>query len=294
LKGNEILAGINVNNSPTVQDVWNSSPRWNFPFYSSPQSVGAPTSPLITRLGSESAGVGAYALINRHFYVEASAYRVANNFFRWLSGGTNFTFQGLEYLDGYNPYWRAYWEREKNSHSFMIGTYGLHADVFPNSANPRGITDSFTDVGFDTQYQYLANSHKVTVRGAYTYERRDWNASFPLGFVGTPKGNLESLNISSTYTYKNGWAFSAGFIETNGNRDPVTYGVFSPSGELLSDSPKTTCYTLEVDRHITQNIQLTAQYRRLGRLRGLRQNVDGNGRDATDNNTAWVSIYFGF
>ena len=294
VNGTEILAGIDVNNNPTIQDVWNSVPSWGYPFYVSPQSVGARTSPLITKLGSEAAGVGGYALINRHLYVEGSAYRVGNNFFRWLTGGTNFTFGGLEYLNGYNPYWRAYWQDEKGPHSWMLGTFGLHANVFPNSATPRGAVDTFTDYGVDTQYQYLANTHKVAVRGTYTYEKRDWKGSLPLGFVGTPKGNLETLNVNTTYTYKNSWAFSAGLIETNGNRDPVMYGVFSPSGALLSDSPKTTGYTLEVDRHITQNIQLNAQYRGLGRLNGLRHNVDGSGRDATDNNTAWVSIFFAF
>src|SRR5262249_3067290 len=102
LGGNEILAGIDTNNNPTVQDVWNSTPDWNFPFYTSPQAPGLPASPIITRLGSQSGSIGAYALVNRQVYAEVSFYRVASGLFRWMSAGTNLHQDGVNYLDGYN------------------------------------------------------------------------------------------------------------------------------------------------------------------------------------------------
>ena len=291
--GNEILAGIDTNNNPTVQDVWNSSPDWSFPFYSSPQAVSGPASPMISSLGSQSASIGAYVLIDRQFYVEASFYRAGTGFFRWMSAGTSFQ-DGANYLKGYNPYWRAYWEKAHGPQSFMIGTFGLRAGVFPNSASPSGPVDYFNDYGFDSQYQYLASTHKVTLRANYVYERRSWDASFPLGNVGTQGGNLKSMNFSGTYAYNNAWAFSAGLVSTNGNRDSTLYPVTSPAGDLVSASPKTTGYTLEIDRHITQNVQLMAQYRGFGRLNGLRHNVDGMGRNASDDNTLWLSVFFAF
>jgi hypothetical protein len=30
--GNELLVGVDSNNNPTVQDVWNSVPDWSYPF----------------------------------------------------------------------------------------------------------------------------------------------------------------------------------------------------------------------------------------------------------------------
>ncbi len=62
----------------------------------------------------------------------------------------------------------------------------------------------------------------------------------------------------------------------------------------MTASPKTTGYTLEVDRHLTQNIQLTAQYRGYIQFNGVRHNIDGLGRNAIDNNTLWLSAFFAF
>ena len=294
LGGNEILAGVDSNNSPTVQDVWNSVPDWSFPFYSSPQAPGGPASPIIGNLGAQSGSIGAYALVNRQFYFESSFYRAATGFFRWMSAGTAFQAGGKNYLAGYNPYWRAYWDKEHGAHSFMVGTFGMQARIYPDSSNPVGPTDLFTDYGFDSQYQHLAATHKYILRGSYIYEHRAWNASFPLGAAGTPEGNLKFLNLSGSYVYGNTWAFHAGYLLTNGNKDSSLYAVNAPSGDLISASPKTTGYTFEIDRHVTQNIQLMAQYRGFVRFNGLRHDIDGMGRSASDNNTLWLSIFFGF
>jgi hypothetical protein len=292
--GNEILAGIDSNNSPTVQDVWNTVPDWNFPFYSSPQSPGLPASPMIASLGAQAGSIGAYALVNRQVYVELSFYRVATGFFRWMGAGTAFQSGGANYLAGYNPYWRTYWTQSRGSHSYMLGAFGIRASVFPNSAEPGGITNVFTDYGFDSQYQYLANVHKFTLRASYIYENRSFDGSFPLGDVGTEKGNLKALNVSGSYMYGNAWAFHAGYFLTNGNNDASLYGVTAPSGDQITTSPQTSGYTLEVDRHITQSIQVMAQYRGFVRFNGLRHDIDGMGRNASDNNTLWLSVFFGF
>jgi hypothetical protein len=292
--GHEVLAGIDSNNSPTAQDVWNSVPSWNFPFYSSPQAPGAPASPMITSLGSQVGSIGAYALVDRTVYVETSFYRAGTGFLRWMSAGVSFQNGGANYLDGYNPYWRAYWTHSRGPHSLMIGTFGIRASVFPDSAMPTGRSDLFTDYGFDSQYQYLGEMHKITLRGSYIYERRSFDGSFPLGLAGETKGNLKTLNLNGSYVYGNAWAVHAGYFLTNGNNDSTLYGVDALSGDQVSASPLTTGYNLEVDRHLTQDIQLIAQYRGFFQVNGRRHNIDGIGRSASDDNTLWLSVFFGF
>ena len=294
LGGNEILAGIDSNNNPTLQDVWNSTPDWGYPFYGSPQAPSGPASPMITSLGAQTGSIGAYALVNRQVYVEASFYRAATGFFRWMSAGTSFQAGGENYLEGYNPYWRAYWTKARGPHSLMAGTFGMRARVYPDSSSPSGPVDVFTDYGFDSQYQYLGDTHKLTLRGSYIYERRAWDASFPLGISGTSRGNLKSLNLSGSYAYDNAWVFHAGYFSTNGNNDSALYAITTPTGDQVTSSPETTGYNLEVDRQITQNIQLMAQYRGFLRFNGLRRNIDGIGRNASDNNTLWLSVFFAF
>jgi len=292
--GNELLVGIDSNNNPTVQDVWNSTPSWGYPFYGSPQAPGGPASPMITSLGSQSASIGVYALLNREWYVEFSAYRVATDFFRWMSAGTAFQAGGENYLDGYNPYWRAYWTKERGPQSIMVGTFGMQSKVYPNSAAPSGPTDIFTDYGFDSQYQYLGDTHKLTLRGSYIYENQQWNASFPLAASSTPKGNLKSLNLNGSYGYRDHWTFSAAYFSTNGSDNTALYAVTDPSGNLLTSSPNTSGYVLEADRVITQNLQATLQYKGFTRFNGLTDNIDGLGRNASANNTLWLTVFFAF
>jgi hypothetical protein len=294
LASNELLVGIDTNNVPTVQDVWNSTPDWSFPFFGSPEALEGPASPMIMSLDGMVGGIGAYALLNRQIYVEASFYRVGTGLYRWMNGGTNFHAADQNYLKGENPYWRAYWTRQRGPQSFMVGTFGMRANVYPDSANPNGPADVFTDYGFDSQYQYLASVHKVTLRESYIYEHQSWDAGFPLGKSDTQKGNLKALNLNGSYAHDDTWSLHAGYNMTNGNNNAALYAITSPTGDELTASPKTTGYTLEADRKITQNIQLTAQYRGFLQFNGLRHNIDGLGRSASDNNTLGLSVFFAF
>ncbi|MDQ2775584.1 MAG: hypothetical protein M3Y57_11810 [Acidobacteriota bacterium] len=292
--GGELLLGIDSNNNPSVQDVWNSTPSWAYPFYGSPQAAGGPASPMIESLGEQSGSVGAYALWNREWYAEVSFYRVGADLFRWMTAGTAFQAGGKNYLDGYNPYWRAYWTKESGPHSVMVGTFGMESRVYPDSTMPSGPTDAFTDYGFDSQYQYSGDVHKLTLRGSYIYENQHWNASFPAGGSSTPNGNLKSLNLNGSYGYRDHWVFNAAYFSNNGNNNTALYAVTSPSGAQLTSSPNTSGYVLEADRLITQNLQATLQYKGFVKLNGLANNIDGLGRTASANNTLWLTVFFAF
>ncbi len=293
--GNELLLGVDTNNNPAEQDVFNSMPGpWGYPFYSSPQAPAGPASPMIASLGAQAGGVGAYALLNRQWYAEVSFYRVANDLFRWMSAGTSFQAGGKNYLQGYNPYWRAYWTKEKGPQSLMIGTFGLHSKVYPDSSLPSGPTNVFTDSGVDAQYQYLADIHKVTLRASYLYEDQQWNADFLQGASSNAKGNLKSLNLNGSYGYRNQWILNAGYFSAHGNNNAARYAITDSSGNQLTASPNTSGYVLEVDRLITQNVQATLQYKGFGRFNGLTDNVDGMGRRASANNTLWMTIFFAY
>src|SRR5690242_15408354 len=74
--GQELLWGLTVNNSPTVQDPWNSTPVWGFPYNRSPLAPTPTAATLVdSSLGQRVIGVGAYSLWNNLLYVEADAYK---------------------------------------------------------------------------------------------------------------------------------------------------------------------------------------------------------------------------
>jgi hypothetical protein len=124
----------------------------------------------------------------------------------------------------------------------MIGTFGMHSDVYPDSAVPSGPTDSFADTGFDSQYQYLGDTRKLTLRGSYIYEQQSWKGSFPSGNVSNAKGNLKTVNLSASFALRDAWTFTGGYVLSNGNNNAALYGISDSNGNQLSAKPNTTGY----------------------------------------------------
>ena len=78
LASKPVLWGVTVNNSPTVQDVWNSTPVWGYPFASSGVAPTPAAAPLVDgSLAQNVAGLGTYALWADHVYGELTVYRSA-------------------------------------------------------------------------------------------------------------------------------------------------------------------------------------------------------------------------
>ena len=61
-EGRKVEYGITVNNNPTVEDLWNSTPAWGFPFASADSAPTPAAAALIDgTLAQQVAGAGAYA-----------------------------------------------------------------------------------------------------------------------------------------------------------------------------------------------------------------------------------------
>ena len=76
LLGREAVFGVSVNNNPTVNDVWNSTPAWGYPYLASEL---APTPGAMTLIEGTFAqqviGVNPYIYWNRLIYAEVGGYR---------------------------------------------------------------------------------------------------------------------------------------------------------------------------------------------------------------------------
>ncbi|MFO1415498.1 MAG: hypothetical protein U1F10_16665 [Burkholderiales bacterium] len=289
----ELLVGLDLNNGPSNQDVWNTVPAWAYPFYGSPIAPGAPASTMLSTVIGQSGGVGVYALWNRKLYAEISAYRVGTGFWRWATIGTAYGTQGgADYLSGYNPYWRFFYNDESGPHNWMIGTFGMVSNVYPNNLVQTGPTDRYTDYYVDAQYQYLEDESQWTLRGTWYYERQSFGGSYPQGLSSTPTGNLNGITISGTYTLRNAWSFSAAYFQSNGSDNADLYAVTGPTGNVLSASPNTSGYYLQANWIPTQNLKLQLQYSGFLKFNGLTGNIDGMGRSPADNNTLWFNVFF--
>src|SRR5205823_2885128 len=115
------------------------------------------------------------------------------------------------------PYWRVAFEQNLDIHSLEVGTFGLKSNVVPLGMPSAG-TDSFTDIGVDTQYQYLGNPHTVTLRASWIHENRNLGASQALGLADNSHDVLRTLNASVSYIYDHTWSLTAGRISIGGTR----------------------------------------------------------------------------
>ena len=147
-----LLWGVDTNNSPTVQDVWNTTPVWSFPFISS-ELAPAPTAKTFIDLvyAQQVVGLTGYAFLDDLFYLEFGGYRPLSNDTQ-KALGINPT--GQSPINGVAPYWRVAVEPNFGNHSWEVGTFGLASKVFPNGQSGAG-TDSFTDIGTGYRSQYL-------------------------------------------------------------------------------------------------------------------------------------------
>ena len=73
--GMDLIYGLTVNNNPTVEDPWNTTPAWRIPGDPFPAFDPGFPAPLIDGLGTTVAGAGAYVFANNMFYAAVSAYR---------------------------------------------------------------------------------------------------------------------------------------------------------------------------------------------------------------------------
>jgi hypothetical protein len=294
LFGEDLVWGATLNNNPTVQDVWNTTPAWRFPYISSGLAPRPAAATLIEGAQAQKAlGAGAYAFWNDLVYVEISGYRS-------LSKRTQ-TFFGVDTtgespIAGTAPYWRVAVEPSWGNNHFELGTFGLSADVVPLRLRGFG-NDHITDIGVDAQYQYIGERDAVTVRGSWIHESQTLGASRPLGLSSNAHELLRSFNASASYTYDRTWSVTGGYFSVTGSADAQLYG--TPNGSPNSDGWIAEVAYLPFSRGGPSfwpqlNARIGLQYVINDKFDGGRTNFDGRGRNASDNNTLFLYAWIAF
>jgi hypothetical protein len=203
----DVTYGITANNNPTVQDPWNTTPAWAFPYAVSTLGNGfGPTTVLDGTFAAHVASVGGYAFINSLLYLEASVYTTLSPSAQNSLGTDPFDAPGM-----FNaaPYWRVAFEPHWGNHWLEVGTFGMMANVHPWTAAGTAVTstfpqtDNYTDIGFDTQYQYQGDNYWVTLRGSYIHEFQQLNASFANGLAFNPNNTLNEARAYASLAYGN-------------------------------------------------------------------------------------------
>lgn len=272
--------GVTLNNNPSVQDVWNTTPAWGFPFAGSAAAPAPSATTLIDgALATDVAGIGGYGLFANHFYAELTGYRSAHQGTAAPDATASNTINNLA------PYWRLAWQNTSGPNYFMIGTYGMSAHLFPG-IGVEGTTDNYTDTAFDAQYERQLGANMLALRGTYIHEKKDLNATFDAGGSSNPSDKLNTLKLNGTYHIAGRYAVSLGHSRTTGDSDATLYADSPTNG-----SPDSTSWILQGTYLPWQNVQISAQYTWYSKFNGAKENYDGNGRNASDNNALYMLFW---
>jgi len=224
-----------------VQDVWNTTPAWRFPYITSGLAPQPAASTFVEGAFSQRVlGLGSYGLIDDLLYLELTGYRTLSRNTQ-LALGINPS-EGSA-IDSVAPYWRIALEPNFGKHSLQIGTFGMYSKIVPFRMGGAG-TDSFTDLGVDSQYQYIDEEHSFTVRASWIQENRNLGASQALGLADNNRDTLHSLRVSTSYIFDKNWSLTGGRFSTTGSADAVLYGTVngSPNSRAGSQSLH-TCHS---------------------------------------------------
>jgi hypothetical protein len=291
--GTHLNLGLTVNNSPTVEDVWNSTPTWGFPYADSAVAPGPAAGPLIDgALDAQVGGLGAYASWLNWIYAAFTVYRTTDDgITRPLGAGTDVDTE----TDGAVPYWRFALHHDWGGNSAEIGTYGLYARVHPDGLS-SGPSDKFTNLAVDAQYQFISQPHLFSIAGTWIHEKEDWNGSYKRGDTANRNSSLDLFKVNANYYYRSQsgtFGGSVGYFLIDGDKDALLYGP-DPVDGSRTGSPDSDGFVFEVDYVYRMKYKFAAQYTLYNKFNGSSSNYDGSGRDASDNNTLYLMAWLLF
>ncbi|MYM41731.1 hypothetical protein [Duganella qianjiadongensis] len=242
--------------------------------------TGPDAAPIVSQLGTQAAGVAAYAFLNQTLYAEVAAYQTANGAWSFLSQGTKNADQVK--LQGTNPYVRLALSHDWGPHSAMVGVMAMNANIYPDNLNPSGPTIHYRDRGVDAQYQHLLDPHAATIQLSYISEAIDNGDA--TGMASNPNNRLRQLRIKGSYVYRARFGSGISYFRTTGTSDTNLY----PDA---ASNPDTRGWIPEVFWTPVQYLRVGAQYFNFKRYHGSAANYDGAGRNPSGNNTLFVYVW---
>ncbi len=275
LGSKSLVYGLTLNNNPTVQDLWNTTPAWGFPYATSDAMPTPAKSTIIENLGQQVAGLGAYAMYNNFVYAEISAYRSAQQ------GAANpADTTSMLAIKGVAPYWRLALQHDWGASYLEIGTFGIASHHF--QAGISGLMDNFTDIGADLQYEHLLSFASLSLHSSFIHEmeNRDTATNQHISM------NLNSFKIDGNIFFKKGIGGTVAYFNKTGTSD-LNIG-------SANNLPTSSGFIFQLEFLPQYNTKFSLQYVMYNKFNGSVQNYDGLGRNAANNNTIYILAWLNF
>ncbi len=278
--------GLTLNNNPTVQDLWNTTAAWGFPYTASGVAPGPGAAPMIENLGGTVAGLGGYGLVNNLFYFEFTGYGTAQ-----LGSALPPDATTAGVIKGIAPYWRLAIQHQWTKSYLEVGTYGMSTSMFPMGVS--GLTDKYADIAFDLQYEYMFSHGQFTFHTTYIAEKQTLNASHDAGDSQNLSNKLNTFKCDGSVFLKAGVNFTLGYFSTTGTADNVLYAPADMEGSRTG-TPNSSGILAQFDYLPWANTKISLQYVAYSKFNGAKTDYDGAGRNASDNNSIYLQFWFLF
>ncbi len=287
--GVDSVWGLTLNNNPTVQDLWNSTPAWGFPYNGSPL---APSPVAATRidgsLAEQVVGLGGYVMWNNWVYTEFDLYKGLGRDIRNALGTVPVA--GSDGVADVAPYWRVALQHDRGRSNWEVGTYGILTSILPGGLTASGKTDHFTDIAFDANYQFtfhprIIATDVISAHATLIHEDQDLSASAALTGA-EPHGHLDTARADISYALAATFIPSAQIFRTSGSSN-------QPYWQTETGGPNSSGGILELafvpfgkpDSPIAWgNLRLAAQY-------VIYTEFNGQSRGASGNNNLYLSLW---
>jgi hypothetical protein len=300
IHNSNFVYGFYVNNNPTLQDLWNTTPAWGFPFSASGIAPTPAAAPLIAGgVAQQVLGFGAYTKLFSLLYLDIGGYRTLGPRTQRRLGVPREDVAGETQVTDIAPYWRIAVEPTWGPHSLEFGTYGMAANTFPGRTSHEG-KDRIADVGLDSQYQYSDGPNDITVLLNLIYEHDRWHASHALGNTSHSSGWLWNFAGTASYLFDKTYGVDFQYFYVTGRKDADLFAEEDRTGSPTSDGFVYQLDYLPFNKGggpafwPMSNVKFSLQYVIYNRFNGSRRNFDGAGRNARDNNTLYLEAWFAF
>lgn len=270
-----LLYGLTLNNNPSVQDVWNTTPAWRYPSASSAAALNPAKSTIIENLGMQVAGLGAYTLYNNLLFAELTFYRSAQQGAANPADSTS-----IFAIKGVAPYWRLALQHQWSGTYLELGTFGIAPKQYVNGIS--GNMDNFTDLGFDLQLEQVLTFGQFNLHSSLIHEkeRRDESGSQHTSL------SFNAFRIDGSLYFKKGLGTTVGYFNTFGSDDDAI-GSFN-------NKPNSSAFLLQLEYLPWYNTKFILQYIAYSKFDGSSKNYDAFGRNAANNNTLFLMAWLNF
>ena len=221
LFGKETIWGIDANNTPTVEDPWNTTPSFGWPQISSTiaPAFGPPLTHIESGLGQIVGGAGAYVFWNDMLYGAFTAYKgLPVPVLQAFNTGNSTT----DALSNVAPYWRVAIEPHWAA---LFGRRNIRHVLTGHPGRIYGFgTDDFLDVGFDSQIQYAGDQYSLTLKLTDIMEWQRLNSSFAQAGSSNLSNKLNSFKANASFVWDHTYSVGVGYFNIAGSGDCNLYG----------------------------------------------------------------------